>query len=69
MTEFVARNKCKIIYKNKIIPLQSLLKIPENIIDISKIKLILYNYIYNINEILLETIYIVHIDPKNYKYV
>ena len=26
MKEFVAKNKCKIIYKNKIIPLQSLLK-------------------------------------------
>ena len=68
MKEFVAKNKCKIIYKNKIIPLQSLLKIPENIIDISKIKLILYNYIYNINEIFLETISIGQIDPKNYKF-
>ena len=66
MKEFVAKNKCKIIYKNKIIPLQSLLKIPENIIDISKIKLILYNYIYNINEIFLETT-IAQIDQKNYK--
>ena len=68
MKEFVAKNKCKIIYKNKIIPLQSLLKIPENIIDISKIKLILYNYIYNINEIFLETISIGQIDQKNYKF-
>ena len=43
--EFDAKNKykCKIIYNNKIISLQSLFKIPENIIDLSKFKLVFYN--------------------------
>ena len=45
--------KYKIIYKNKIIPLQSIL-IPTNIIDISKFKLIIFNNISNFSEIYYE---------------
>ena len=50
LIEFVAKNKykCKIIYNNKIISLQSLFKIPENIIDLSKFKLVIYNDIFYI---------------------
>ena len=66
MKEFFAKikYKCKIIYNNKIITLQSLFKIPEYIIDLSKFKLIFYNDIYDINEIILEILLNEHIDPK-----
>ena len=53
LIEFVEKNKykCKIIYKNKKIPLKRLFKIPENIVDTSKLKLIFYNHIFDINKI------------------
>ena len=53
LIEFVEKNKykCKIIKKKKKIPLKRLFKIPENIVDTSKLKLIFYNHIFDINKI------------------
>ena len=49
---FVEKNKYvyKIIYKNKIYPLQSIFKIIDNKFEKLKIKLICYNYISDINK-------------------